>query len=165
VLPASEAGQLYAHDVSAWAAAVIGVVGTLVGTALGGLIAGLNEKSRWKREQAARWSDERRILYSQVIAACEDVVEVTWTLEKPTYRDVHNALKDPTERLRGHVAELELVGTENDATAARELLATARSVLTAAVRDPEAPAQPLIEKWVAAREKFRQQARRGLHLT
>jgi hypothetical protein len=153
--------------VSDWAVALIGVGGTLAGTAVGGLIGMLTERARWEREQSARWADERRALYSKVIGECEHVVEeITFgkPLEGRTLGEIIDDLRPVRERLRPLIADLELIGSDEDAVAARALFQAAERFMTAAITDPDAPARPTMDLWTTALTDFRRQARSGLHL-
>lgn len=149
----------------AWAAALIGVGGTLAG----GALSYVTEHARWKREQGSRWTDERRALYAQVIVECEYVVhDALGNLidkELITFGDLDRELRPVRDRLRPLIADLELIGTEDDAAAASDLMASAERLLGKAVKNPDAPAMPAWREWEEALADFRRRARAGLHLS
>ena len=150
-----------------WAVALIGVGGTLAGTAVGGLLGYVADRTRWNRERDARWVDARLALYSKVIVECQYVVnEVTFgkPLDGRTYGELLRDLRPVNERLRPLLADLELIGTKQDAEAASELFESAQSFMNYALRNPDAPALPALEEWTAALATFRARARAGLHL-
>jgi hypothetical protein len=155
--------------VSEWAVALIGVGGTLAGAAVGGALAYASDRARWTREQSSRWADERRAAYAKVIVECEYVVydALSNLLDKEnlTYGDVAGELRPVQDRLRPLIADLELIGTTDDAKAARELSIAAQKLLNTAIRDPDAPAMPGWNAWETELTKFKEQARKGLHLT
>lgn len=148
-----------------WAAALVGIGGTLAG----GTFGYITEHARWKREQHSRWAEERRALYSKVIAECEYVVtdSLVNLLEKDdlTIGDLIWELRPVQGRVRPLIAELELIGTEEDADAAQRLLESAQTLLQRAVTKPDAPAMPAWEEWGKALDEFKRRARVGLHLS
>jgi hypothetical protein len=102
------------------------VIGTLGGVGLGGVIAHLNERYRWRKTEAGRWLDERLRLYADLLAACEEVVRVgsiqamlgrrspaepsdLWIQE---YDAATRALGAADQAVRGTNARIELVGGE-----------------------------------------------------
>ncbi|HLK15164.1 MAG TPA: hypothetical protein VKT78_10190 [Fimbriimonadaceae bacterium] len=152
-------------------AALIGVGGTLAGAALVGFLGQRNEHARWEREQDARWADDRRALYSKVIAECDHVAnEVRSRLlterrdQLITFGELLAELRPSQDRLRPLIAELELIGTDDDAEAAQQLLFSAETLLQRAIRNPDEVAEPGLREWADARAEFRRRARSGLHL-
>lgn len=53
--------------VSAW----VPVVGTIGGVIAGGLVTGLIERERWKREDRTRWHEDRRQIYARFLQAAD----------------------------------------------------------------------------------------------
>jgi hypothetical protein len=153
---------------AAWAA-VIGIGGTLLGTITGGLLAIFNDSRKWKRDQHARWASERRALYAAVIAECEHVVEeITFgkSLEGRTLGQINDDIAPVWKRLQLLIADLELIGTDEDAAAARALFSKATRFMEHALRSPDAPVAVALEEWSSGLADFRRRARAGfcLHL-
>lgn len=154
---------------SAWAAALIGVGGTLAGAALGGWFTYASERERWFRDQSSRWADERRRIYAEVIVQCNYIaIDAQANLldkEGATFRDWIDELRPARNQLRILIADLELIGSDVDADAAHDLLESAEMLVAKAVQDPDAPALPALKDWRDALDDFKRQARAGLHLT
>lgn len=138
------------------AGALVGVAGTVAGVGLTLLGQGMSEAQRRKREELARFHDDRRAVYSRFLAHLNtrrkyaSDLSVYW--DTPQFATVREAAPDEGEWLReaqGIMAEIHLLGDE-------EVIQSATGLLMASMSGPLVMFAPSATK--PTREQVRERA-------